>query len=82
MPGCTGFSGAELANVVDEATTLAARDGKLQVTMRELLLGVNRTRNGVNGRTARPGGFGQGLQNWLMDIAAGPDDRKVKNAAV
>lgn len=40
----TGFSGAELANVVNEGTLLAARKDQEVVTLRELLEGVQRTR--------------------------------------
>jgi cell division protease FtsH len=39
-----GFSGAELANVVNEATLLAARAEQEEVGMRQLLEGVQRTR--------------------------------------
>jgi hypothetical protein len=39
-----GFSGAELANVVNEASLLAARKAQDFVTFRELLEGVQRTR--------------------------------------
>lgn len=52
-----GFSGAELANVVNEATLLAARDSRDEVGLRDLLAGAQRTRFGVNGRS---GGWGWG----------------------
>lgn len=39
-----GFSGAELANVVNEAALLAGRQGKESVELAELLEGVQRTK--------------------------------------
>lgn len=75
--------GAELANVVNEAALLAARQDAEAVGMAELLEGVRRTKFGVNGgggSGARPAGGA--FTKWLMDIAAGPSERKVKNAAV
>jgi len=41
------FSGAELANVVDEAALLAAREGSLSLTRAHLLEAASRTRFGV-----------------------------------
>ena len=77
-----GFSGAELANVVNEASLLATRKTQEFVSFRELLEGVQRTRYGVNGQTPGPGGrFQQSLNNWLMNIATEPNSRKVKNMA-
>eukprot|EP00798_Chlamydomonas_sp_ICE-L_P004535 gene4535-14703_t len=39
-----GFSGAELANVVNEASLMAARDEREHLTILDLLDGVRRTR--------------------------------------
>ncbi|KAG2432568.1 hypothetical protein HXX76_008912 [Chlamydomonas incerta] len=75
-----GFSGAELANVVNEATLLAARESRDSVGLRDLLQGAQRTRFGVNGRSganAFGGGLSQRLSSWLLDVAA-PDKRQVK----
>lgn len=46
-----GFSGAELANVVNEASLLAARKDAEEVTLVDLLEGLQRTKFGVDGRT-------------------------------
>ncbi|KAJ9508516.1 hypothetical protein QJQ45_012046 [Haematococcus lacustris] len=70
----SGFSGAELANVVNEAALLSARKDSTIVTISELIEGVQRTKFGVNGRSGT--GSGQGFQKWLLDLAAGPDSRK------
>ena len=40
----TGFSGAELANVVNEAALLAGRQAKNAVEVGELVEGVQRTK--------------------------------------
>jgi cell division protease FtsH len=76
-----GFSGAELANVVNEATLLAARRGQDDVGMRELLEGVQRTRFGVDGRGGGAAGglrLPAGVQKWMMDMAVGDSGRQVK----
>ena len=39
-----GFSGAELANVINEAALLAARGDQDLITLRELLEGLRRTK--------------------------------------
>jgi len=70
-----GFSGADLANIVNEAALLSARQGCEEVGFQELLMGVQRTRFGVNGSTAAAGPAGKALQRlnqWLLDTAAGP----------
>jgi len=73
----SGFSGAELANVVNEAALLAARKDQDVVTLRELIEGVSRTKYGVNGQMKKP----NKLQEWLMDLATSrPNDPRVKNA--
>jgi len=67
-----GFSGAELANVVNEAALLAARKGADCVTIRELVEGVSRTRFGVDGRQpVAPDSVAGRIQEWLLDIASG-----------
>ena len=75
-----GFNGAELANVVNEASLLAARAGKSEVGMLELLEGVRRQRFGVDGGGSGAGGDGgdgplAGLRksfgSWLLDAASG-----------
>jgi SpoVK/Ycf46/Vps4 family AAA+-type ATPase len=77
-----GFSGAELANVVNEALLLVARRGGDTVTLTDLLDGVRRTRYGVNGGG---GGaetdLGQRLGRWLLSAAAPRSERAVKVAA-
>lgn len=45
-----GFSGAELFNVVNEGALLTARRNGEFVGITELVAGVQRTRDGVNGR--------------------------------
>ena len=42
-----GFTGAELANVVNEGVLLAARNDRLEVTVDDLFQGTQRTKNGV-----------------------------------
>ena len=44
MSSHTGFSGAELANVANEAALLAARKDQDVVTLRDCLEGVRRTK--------------------------------------
>ena len=52
-----GFTGAELANVVNEGVLLAARDDREIVTVDDLIQGAERTKNGV--------GVGQGATKVL-----------------
>ncbi|KAI8466854.1 MAG: P-loop containing nucleoside triphosphate hydrolase protein [Monoraphidium minutum] len=75
-----GFNGAELANVINEASLLAARGGKNEVAMLDLLEGVRRQRFGVDGGgSGLPGGGGEGplpdlrrkLGSWLLEAASG-----------
>lgn len=73
-----GFSGAELANVVNEGALLAARRGLEVVSIRELIEGVQRTKFGVDGRGGPQGGFTKALSSWLMDLAVGPERKPVK----
>jgi ATP-dependent metalloprotease FtsH len=77
----SGFSGAELANVVQEAVLLAARRERDDVSMRELIEGVQRTRFGVNGGTnGGSGAFGP-INEWLMGLASASRS-KVKSAMI
>ena len=55
-----GFTGAELANVVNEAVLLAARDDREVVRVEDLLAGAERTKNGV--------GVGQGAGAVLSGL--------------
>jgi cell division protease FtsH len=70
-----GFSGAELANVVNEAALLAARGGRDAVGLADLLEGVRRTRFGVEGGGVGAGGAAGGggpfaaLSAWLLSVA-------------
>ncbi|MEW5304747.1 MAG: hypothetical protein WDW36_007338 [Sanguina aurantia] len=80
-----GFSGAELANVVNEASLLAARKDAEEVTLVDLLEGLQRTKFGVDGRTggATTSGVGGQVQKWLLDRAKetallSADQRRVK----
>lgn len=54
-----GTSGADLANVVNEATLLAARDGREEIRLEDLLAGLRRTRYGIftNSNVAPAGAF-------------------------
>ncbi|GBF97542.1 inactive ATP-dependent zinc metalloprotease chloroplastic-like [Raphidocelis subcapitata] len=79
-----GFNGAELANIVNEASLLAARAGKSEVGMLELLEGVRRQRFGVNGGGSGAAA-GEGplpdlrrrLGSWLLEAASGGRPVKV-----
>ena len=64
-----GFSGAELANVVNEAALLAGRQGLDYVTMTQLVEAVQRTRYGVNGGgsvLAPTQGLQRRMTDWLV----------------
>ncbi len=75
-------AGAELANVVNEASLLAARREAEEITLLDLAEGVQRTRFGVNGRT--PGGPAplQKLGEWVLGGLGSNQDRFVKVSAV
>lgn len=69
-----GFTGAELANVVNEGVLLAARDDREIVTVDDLIQGAERTKNGV--------GVGQGatkvlgrLRSMIADAREGVGNR-------
>lgn len=76
-----GFSGAELANVVNEGALLAGRTGAAQVTPRDLVEGVQRTRYGVNGGTGGAMLPKLGLQQRVMDWVADAVTRNTAAAA-
>ncbi len=61
-----GFSGAELANVVNEAALLAGRQGQDYITLAQLVEAVQRTKYGVNGGRSMLVPT-QGLQRRLTD---------------
>ncbi len=70
-----GFSGAELANVVNEAALLTGRQGLEVIGLRELLDAVQRTRFGVNGGSQAflpVRGLQKRLLDWAADVAATP----------
>ena len=78
-----GFSGAELANVVNEAALLAGRQGQQVVTLADLVEGVQRTRYGVNGGRSllAPGlGLQRRLTGWLVKRLS--SDKHVQTAPV
>lgn len=62
----SGFSGAELANVVNEAAFLAAREDSKSVTIDNLSEAVLRTRFGVNGVQSSLPEWSKNLQQWLI----------------
>ena len=67
-----GFTGAELANVVNEGVLLAARYDREVMTVDDLFSGAERTRNGV--------GVGQGaaaVLSGLRKLMQGGDPREV-----
>lgn len=78
-------AGAELANVVNEASLLAARVGQDNITLLELAEGVRRTRFGVNGGSPGRGGAGDALAkrlgSWLMELSS-PSNGKAKALSV
>ncbi|CAL8462710.1 g2243 [Coccomyxa elongata] len=66
-----GFSGAELANVINEAALLAGRKEAEAVSMRELVEATQRTRFGVNGGQSSilsgPRGWARRLSDTLLE---------------
>eukprot|EP00887_Chlorella_sp_A99_P007058 scaffold2.g7058.t1 len=69
----TGFNGAELANVVNEAAFLAVRRDGMYVAMADLAEAVSRTRYGVNGGPglSLASGLQKQLQGWLAGAVGG-----------
>jgi len=70
-----GFSGAELANVVNEAAFLAARRDGSSLELADLADAVSRTRYGVNGGDSGAGSLVRKMQSWLGD--SGATDKKM-----
>ena len=67
-----GFSGAELANVVNEAAFLAARRESDTVALGDLVDAVGRTRYGVGGDGGGGGGgWSKKIRDWLIDTSVG-----------
>jgi cell division protease FtsH len=63
-----GFSGAELANVTNEAAFLAARRESDAVGLEDLVDAISRTRFGVGG-TPSTGTFARKVRDWIIDNA-------------
>lgn len=59
-----GFSGAELANCVNEGALLAARDDRELVKLQDVINGVQRTRGRINSE-AGSDNIVQGLFDWI-----------------
>eukprot|EP00890_Picochlorum_soloecismus_P002986 jgi/Picsp_1/3689/NSC_06526-R1_atp-dependent metalloprotease len=70
----SGFSGAELANVVNEAAFLAAREDSKAVTIDNLSEAVLRTRFGVNGVQSSLPEWSKTLQQWLIKTLKHQDE--------
>ncbi len=76
-----GFSGAELANVVDEAACLAARQGAEVVQLKELVEAVSRTRFGISGGNAGIApvqGLRKRFNDWLVELMS--SSRRVQSS--
>lgn len=74
-----GFSGAQLANVVNEAALLSGRKNAKVVEIRELLEAIDRTRFGVNGGAGAIdfGGWRKRIREWLIDSLS--DTRQIRS---
>ena len=78
-----GFSGAELANVVNEAALLAGRQGQQVITLTDLVEAVQRTKYGVNGGRsllAPTQGLQRQITDWLVKRLS--SNRQVKASPV
>lgn len=81
MSGCNyiskmtiGFSGAELANCVNEGALLAARKGRDYVELPDLINGVQRTRGRIDSESGSDN-IVQGLFDWIgQDKRAPPSE--------
>eukprot|EP00850_Spirogloea_muscicola_P003547 SM000014S00335 [mRNA] locus=s14:784690:786521:- [translate_table: standard] len=60
-----GFTGADLANVVNEAALLAARKERAAVQLEDFFEAVRRSRFGVGGQEGLVQGLSRGLAGWL-----------------
>eukprot|EP00889_Picochlorum_renovo_P003207 jgi/Picre1/30237/NNA_005604.t1 len=74
-----GFSGADLANVCNEAAFLAARRGAESVSLDELSEAVLRTRFGVNGTQSQVPSWSKNLQRWFVDSLLGEKQNTVRS---
>ncbi|GAQ82099.1 AAA+-type ATPase [Klebsormidium nitens] len=63
-----GFVGADLANVVNEATLLAIRDGREVVQLDDFLEAVDRSRFGIGRRKGPIQNLQQGFGRWLRKL--------------
>ena len=61
-----GFTGAELANVCNEAALLSVRDNRQLVTMNDLLSGVSRTKDGIATSSNRADAMFRELRNRFL----------------
>lgn len=79
-----GSTGAELANIVNEALLLVARRNGERVDLPDLLEGIRRTRYGVNGGAGGVLGpqaaLGKRLGKWLLEATQPRSSRLVKAA--
>eukprot|EP00210_Caulerpa_lentillifera_P006801 g6500.t1 len=67
-----GFSGAELANTVNEAALMAARDDRDKIHIHDLIRGLQRTKQPVNESTRVP--------NWLSSFQQSIIEQSWRNA--
>jgi len=61
-----GFTGAELANVCNEAALLSVRDNRQIVTINDLLSGVSRTKDGIATSSNRADAMFRDLRNRFL----------------
>ena len=73
----SGFSGAELANVVNEAAFLAARRDSDTVGLADLVDAVSRTRFGVGGGPTQ-GPMMKKIRDWVVDGASLSSQKQMK----
>lgn len=69
----SGFVGADLANVVNEAALLAARQGKEAVTVADMKEAVHRAKYGIGDKSPLPTGIGKEIERlfpWIPSRAS------------
>lgn len=69
----SGFAGADLANVVNEAALLAARQGKEAVTVADMKEAVHRAKYGIGDKSPLPTGIGKEIERlfpWIPSRAS------------
>jgi ATP-dependent Zn protease len=75
-----GFSGADLANLCNEAAFLGIRRGAESVSLEDLITAVNRQRFGVNGGEGSGSNnlisWAQKLQGWLIDASSSAESTR------